>query len=141
MRASAASREVVLRFPPPAPIMSMNDRGFAALRLHAALWRDAAHLWWVAAWPGVGPSGRAMPPSEVFTSLPFRTGGRRDPINFAPTIKHLVDGITTAGAWPDDTPEWVTQHLPTLRVNAGTDVIVRVVPRAPETGHSEARNA
>ena len=41
-------------------------------------------------------------PTHVAAFIGYLTGGRADPANSAPTIKALIDGITDAGAWPDD---------------------------------------
>lgn len=122
-------RELTLSFPAPGPLLSMNDRGAEALRLGPKVWRDAAFYRWIEAHPGAGPSGRGFPPAAVHTSLPVSGVRRRDPINFAKTVKAIVDGITLAGAWPDDTPEWVEQNIPSLRLDSDLLVIVRVVAR------------
>lgn len=131
--------EKVIEFDIPAAPMSMNDRdGSAKLRAEGFVrkeaWRDAAYYAACAASPGEGPSGRAMPPCDVWVSIPVAGERRRDPHNLYPTIKAIVDGITTAGVWPDDTPEWVATHEPALRVVAKGElmkskVIVRLVPR------------
>lgn len=119
--------ELVLTFEPPADPISMNKGDTWNVRTASALWRDRAHWAWCEAHPGVGPSGRAFPyPASVHVSLPFPAHRRRDPINFAKTVKHIVDGITLAGAWPDDTPKYVEQNVPALRVDPGGLVIVRV---------------
>ena len=115
--------DIVLEFEPPADPISMNEGDSWKVRKAAAEWRDRAYFAWCEAHPGAGPSGRAVEPvAEVFCALPFPTGRRRDPINYAKTVKHIVDGLTMAGAWPDDTPEYVTQHIPTLT----RDGVVRV---------------
>jgi len=105
---------ILLTFPPPAKPLSMNDGDTWTTRRQAREWRNTAHWYWCHAHPGVGPSGRSYPPAEIHTVIPFDTTRRRDPINFARTVKHIVDGLVTAGAWPDDTPNWVVQHIPTL---------------------------
>lgn len=108
----------------------MNDGDSWKVRALAADWRDRAYFAWVEQFPGEGPSGRSIPPAEVFVTLPFPNRRRRDPINFAKTVKHIVDGIQMAGAWPDDTPDWVTQHIPTLTIVPGGQVLIRVIERA-----------
>lgn len=130
--------DVVLTFPPPAEIISMNEAGSFGRRRKEQEWRDAAYFYFCAAFPGLGPKGRGLPPSEVFTVLPVVTQRRRDPINFAKTVKHIVDGITMAGAWPDDTPDYVTQHVPSLKLfkNGATPlVVVRITPRKTTDGN------
>ena len=54
-------------------------------------------------------------PWDVHVRLDVPDKRRRDPANYAPTIKCLVDGLTDAGWWPDDTPEYVRTHEPELR--------------------------
>lgn len=44
-----------------------------------------------------------------------RDNRRRDPSNLMPTQKALVDGIVDAGIVPDDTPQYVTETIPTIQ--------------------------
>lgn len=129
--AGRAVSEIVLTFDAPAPPISMNEGDTWKVRNAAADWRDRAYFAWCEQFPGHGPSGRAITPADIRTSLPFPTNRRRDPINFAKTVKHIVDGICMAGAWPDDTPEFCTQHIPDLRRDPNGIVVVRVTPRHP----------
>lgn len=39
---------------------------------------------------------------HVAAFIGYPRNGKADPANAAPTIKALIDGITDAGAWPDD---------------------------------------
>lgn len=39
---------------------------------------------------------------------------RRDPSNLMPTQKALIDGLRDAHIVPDDTPEYVTEKIPTI---------------------------
>lgn len=57
------------------------------------------------------------------TSVPVGVR-RRDPHNYFPTVKPVVDGLIDAGLWPDDTPEWVTTTEPTLRAYGSRAEIV-----------------
>jgi len=118
----------ILTFDAPATPISMNQGDTWSVRRDAAAWRDRAYYAWCHHWPNTGPSGRNLPPSAVHTALPFPTNRRRDPINYAKTVKHIVDGLTQAGAWPDDTPNWVTQHIPTLHPGT-TLVIITITPQ------------
>ena len=121
--------DIVLEFRVPADPISMNDKPWTQRKL-TPYWRDTAYMHWCEAFPGAGPSGRAAPmPAEVHTVIPFPVHRRRDPINYARTVKAIVDGLVLAGAWPDDTPDYVTQHIPTL-VEVGKQlVVVRVSAR------------
>lgn len=117
---------IVLKFPPPGPPISMNEGDTWAVRKRSAAWRDRAMWAWIAEHPGKGPAGRAFPdPGVVEVELPFATNRRRDAINYAKTVKHIVDGLVLGGAWPDDTGQYVTQCVPVLGL-AGGDPAVTV---------------
>jgi hypothetical protein len=122
--------EWVVTFDAPAPLLSMNQKKNMASRRFEQEWRDAAYYAYVAAFPGMGPSGRALPPCIVHTLLPTRSERRRDPANFQATVKRIVDGIQRAGAWPDDTPDWVDQRNPRFYTDDSPHqtVIIRLEP-------------
>lgn len=44
---------------------------------------------------------------------------RRDGVNVSPTLKALVDGLVDAGVIPDDTPEYLSDHIPEIRYEKG----------------------
>jgi len=44
--------------------------------------------------------------------FPVTQNRRRDPHNYYPTVKPIVDGLTDANYWPDDTPEYVETREP-----------------------------
>ena len=109
----------------PGPLMNMNDHHHWRVRGPAAkAWRLAA---FIAATNG---DHHDFYPSWVQLSLPVADKRRRDPHNYAPTVKHVIDGLVDAGVWPDDTPEWVTTIEPLLRVDRGGPVLVHIWPRA-----------
>ena len=123
--------ETVIEFPVPADPISMNEGDNWEVRRRVQAWRDAAFWAWVEAHPGVGPSGRRAPlPAEAHVTIPFAKRRRRDPINYAKTVKHIIDGLVLAGAWPDDTLEQVTQHVPTLVEATSLPVLVRISARS-----------
>lgn len=123
--------EWVLTFPAPAEPLSMNDKDNRSTGRQKQAWRDIAYYLYIEHFPGVGPKGRALPPCDVFTVIPFATNRRRDPINFTRTVKAIVDGIQRAGAWPDDTDEYVTQHVPKLVLDPSLTAIIRIAERKP----------
>lgn len=43
-----------------------------------------------------------------------RTNRRRDQDNLVPTLKPICDGLVDAGIVPDDTPEFMTKHMPVI---------------------------
>lgn len=87
----------------PAARMNMNQRLHWRTRHRLTkLWRHAAY---VAACEQLGrtPSARAREACFVRVSFPVRDPGkRRDPENWSPTSKALVDGMVDAGVWVDD---------------------------------------
>lgn len=118
--------------PPPAPPLSLN----AERRMHWAKrqreltpWKQLAFVMARQARLAARLNGAAC---LVVVELPFATVRRRDPHNFAPTIKAIVDGLVLAGAWPDDTAEWVEVADPIL-VAAPAPVRVGLEPREPQS--------
>lgn len=103
-------KEVVVLLEQPAALMSLNDRQHWAERArHTALWRQAA--WAAGLRFGAGQGRGALAPSIVQIDIAVPDPGRRrDPHNYAPTEKAIVDGLVDAGLWPDDTPRWVLVH-------------------------------
>lgn len=135
--------DVLIEFDPPADALNLNDPdgspgAMRSRRERKKLWIDAAYWATCAAFPGVGPSGRAMPPCDVYVSLPVPGNARRDPHNWTPTMKAIIDGVTRASVWPDDNATWVKTHEPDLRVVPPSElhrspVYVRLVPREEKT--------
>lgn len=113
-----------------APALPLNANRYTTRRQQIAdkiEWREAAQWATVAAFPGKGPKGRAMPPCEVLVSIPVRGNLRRDPHNWYPTVKAIVDGVRLAGCWPDDNSDWVKTLEPQLRVTDERNPKVLVV--------------
>jgi crossover junction endodeoxyribonuclease RusA len=75
------------------------------------------------------PHPRELGPSSVSVVLPFERNARRDPSNFLPPVKALIDGLVEAGLWPDDNAAWVTIEEPTLAISPDNQVTVRIRPR------------
>lgn len=122
-----------LVFLPPARLMSMNDRDhWRAKAKMTKLWRAAAHGAVALDHPGASQwlgTGQSRAPSIVHIVFPVRDRRRRDPHNYYPTVKAIVDGLVDAGVWPDDTPEWVTTTEPTLTTSA-LAVTITITDRA-----------
>ena len=121
--------DTVIMFDAPGPLLSMNQKQNMAQRKNHQAWRDAAYYAYVAAFPGKGPNGRVLPPCIAHISLPVSEERGRDPANFQATVKPIIDGITRAGAWPDDTPDWVDQRNPSFRRLDANDFRKRVIVR------------
>lgn len=116
---------VELRFPPPERAWSLNTERrhhWSWRHRRAREWRDAA--FWYARAHRLGPLG----PAVVTVSLPVPDGRRRDPSNWMPAVKAIVDGLVAAGVWPDDTPDWVTTTEPIL-LEGAEEVLVSIAPR------------
>jgi len=142
------ARSLTLSFPPPNPPATENYiRGlhWAKARRRLGPWKTAAQY----AWTALSVAERELvsgQPCVVQVELPFRTSQHRDPHNYVGTVcKAIVDGLksdyvapfrgakkveTFRGAWPDDTPEWVTVLEPICERRDG-DVIVRITIREP----------
>lgn len=62
---------------------------------------------------------------RVQVMLPVPDGRLRDPHNYEPTVKPIVDGLVQAGVWPDDSPQWVEMLGSKLYVNrAGLGIVL-----------------
>lgn len=61
-------------------------------------------------------------PATVTCVLPVAGHYRRDPANYYPTVKAIVDGLVLAGVWPDDTPDYVTVNEPVLWHEAHAEI-------------------
>lgn len=68
---------------------------------------------------------RSLPPGIVQVHIPFKAKRRRDPHNYCGTVlKAIIDGLVVAGAWPDDTPEWVGHREPILTSGSLCRVVI-----------------
>lgn len=111
-----------ITFPPPAKLLSANDRDHWRKRAQLVrAWRQ--HTFLLVAALNLGP----QPPSVVHLTLPVRDRRRRDPMNYYPTLKAVVDGLVDAGCWPDDTPDYVRTVEPVLDPDADV-VMIRLEP-------------
>jgi len=122
------SAVIEVRFGAPCKALTMNDRmHWAPKGRMTAAWREAA-FW--ATRSAACPVPIPLPPSVVTVRIPVRDRRRRDPHNWFPTVKAVIDGLVDAGWWPDDSSEWVTTTEPVL-VPGGDAVIVHIEPRSP----------
>lgn len=91
-----------LTIPAPAPWLNANQR--TDLRRQTPdrrAWRDAAHTW---AMKDRLPKLRH---ARIVAELHFRDNRRRDPHNYYPTIKAVVDGLVDYGLLPDDSSQYL----------------------------------
>ena len=115
----------------PTTYMTMNDRDhWRAKAAKVKRWR------WHTAYVARGLFHLAGPRTPSALSFVFEVPDRRrrDPHNYYPTIKAIVDGLVDAGLWPDDTPEYVSTTEPTFAVVKRGDpqhVHVTITERQP----------
>lgn len=102
--------EHTLWLPWARPPLTANQRHHWATRARlTADVRRATHLLALAA---KLPKGA----THVTVALHYvpRDRRRRDPSNLMPTQKAALDGLVDAGLVPDDTPDYVTETIPTV---------------------------
>lgn len=97
---------IVIRFQHPDKLLNMNDRmHWSAYSKRVREWRSAT-FWHAKA----AMSAKQPPPGKAFIRVVFGTPQptrRRDPHNYFPTVKAIIDGLTDAKLWPDDSAEYV----------------------------------
>jgi len=119
-------KALVISFHPPAKLLNLNDGEHWTKRSpKVAQWRKAA---WACGVNVRAKSGR-LGPSVVTVALPVKAERRRDPHNFTPTMKAIIDGLVDARLWPDDNSDWVTTTEPELVVDGPSLVVVTIRPR------------
>ena len=106
-------------FPPPAKALTLNQRMHWAQKAKlTAAWREAAF------YAAKQARLECRVPYLVTVVIPVKDRRKRDPHNWFPTVKPIVDGLVDAGVWPDDNSDWVTTTEP--RLEPGGE-LVRVV--------------
>lgn len=99
----------LLTFPLPAPLINLNDRkSWRQKQPDKTEWRDTC--FYVAR---DAINRKVIPPNlsgvALIFDFPVRSIKiRRDPHNFAPTVKAAVDGMVTADLFVDDSADHVT---------------------------------
>ena len=124
---------VVISMLPPCRMLNMNHR------LHWAKKAELTRTWRTAGFAAalVAKIARGITypfgPSTVSIALPVASlNVKRDPSNWYPTIKAIVDGLTDAGCWPDDNADWVATTEPTFHRSADlAHVVVTIKERQP----------
>lgn len=93
--------------------------------------------WKHATWAAAAQSGlsKGYPPAVLDSAFYFPTNRRRDPLNFADTLKPIVDFlIKECQCWPDDNPRWLIQNAPTCEFSTTLDgVLLLAYDRTEET--------
>jgi len=107
---------------PPTDPLSLNEErsmNWAKRRRRTHPWRDTTWALAMQAKLAARVAGRAC---TITVVLPFEENRRRDPANFYPTVKAVVDGLVLAHVFDDDTPEYVTVTEPVLRIGGKAEV-------------------
>lgn len=73
-------------------------------------WRNRAMYEWQAQ----KPDWPKHQPAHVTVYLPVKGRRHRDPANFYPAVKAIIDGLVLAKVWPDDNAAYVTVAEPVL---------------------------
>lgn len=125
---------VTLRFTAPTVPVSMNELGRGRGRQTYGRTRPwkAVGTWLAQDHPEETRERRLRPrPIVVHLLLPFPVARVRDPINFTPIQKAVVDGIVKRAFWvPGDDPRWVTDTIPTLVVDPEMQAVLTITDRA-----------
>lgn len=82
---------------PPELWMSANDRTHWAAKARST--KQLRSLGFIGA---RAKKVRDLGTCHVTAWIGYPRNGKADPANASPTVKALIDGITDAGAWPDD---------------------------------------
>ena len=117
---------MTLEFLAPVPAWSLNQeraKHWSWRAKRAKEWHTAA-MWAWSVLPKTVRLDWVQHPCTVRVFLPVSGNRRRDPHNWIPAVKAIIDGLVERGVWPDDTPKWVTVAEPVLEVR--DDGMVRV---------------
>lgn len=103
-----------------APCLTMNQR------LHWTKQRELARRWRYAAgiYARLAEAPKGLPRSMVQVSFPVKQQRRRDPHNWAPTVKAIVDGLVDAQVFEDDSSEYVLVEDSTFHPAADHEYVV-----------------
>lgn len=116
--------------PPDKPWSTNQDRNLSPHKRADRIktWKDRATYAWASYCNGMGLD-RDYGPALIRVHIPFKMDRIRDPHNYCGTIvKAIVDGLVIAGAWEDDTPEFVEHISPILY--KGDMVVIELHPKA-----------
>lgn len=113
-------------FPPPGKPMTANER------VHWRAWSARVKTWRNTAAMTVPRKYRRanLGYSQVIVTIPVVGNRRRDPHNWYPTVKAVVDGLVDAGVFADDDEKHLEVASPALAVGA-TDVKVTIIQVRP----------
>lgn len=131
------SQSWTLTIPAPAPWLNANQR--TDLRRQTPdrrAWRDAAHTLAKAA------KLPALQAAYILAILQFTDKRRRDPHNYYPTIKAVVDGLVDYGLLPDDSSKYLAgpdvrlgEPLRSAAVRRADRLVLTIRDRDPLAGY------
>lgn len=108
--------------------ITANERlHWAAKAKKVAQWRD------MTAWQASKLGWRFPFGARVVCEMRFNTNRRRDPANWAPTAKAVLDGLVDAQVFPDDNAKYI--EGPDMRLgecvrhDEPEQMIIRIFPR------------
>lgn len=119
----------VLFIPRPGPWLTMNDShgNYHVKTRTKNLWRQATWGWGTRAGLAVM---KAQPPAVISSTFVFTTNRVRDPENWHPTLKVIIDYLVKEFAlWPDDNPKYLTKSEPQCTVDRKRGAGVLLVAR------------
>jgi Holliday junction resolvase RusA-like endonuclease len=70
----------------------------------------------------------AASPATVTVVIPVPDNRRRDPANYYPVTKAVIDGLVKAGVWPDDDPRFVSVTEPILTRELSASIRIELRP-------------
>lgn len=118
---------ITISFVAPADRINANDRTHYRVKAKQTQeWRGAAAAAACHLDPLPEPAEHAC--HVVHVTFPVRDRRRRDPANWHPTVKAIVDGLTDAELWPDDNSRWVRTTEPTFTQGRDLPVTVTITP-------------
>lgn len=122
-------------YPPDKPWSTNQDRNLNPYKRHGTIreWKDMASLAYIDDC-NKKKRKRQLGNTLIRVTIPFDKKRRRDPHNYCGTVgKAIIDGLVNAGAWDDDTPDFVEHLAPILVVGKSLPVKVELYPRRPMT--------
>jgi hypothetical protein len=77
---------------------------------------------------------------QIRVTLPFPRKARRDPHNYVGTnVKCIIDALVRAGAFEDDTPDYVEVLEPRLSIDPTDEVHIAIIPIGRNTRRKTAQ--
>lgn len=114
--------------PPPARPLSLNEERSLHWRDRHARTQPWCDLTILMARQARLARAVAANPATVTVVIPVPDHRRRDPANYYPVSKAVVDGLVKAGVWPDDDPRYVSVTEPILTRELSASIRIELRP-------------